>query len=260
MRKRLALLLLLASWGCATEDAPAADVCAQAMNVFTKCGVTLPLLSEGACIGTARAVARCVANHANTCEELASLTQRIDACVADELDGGEILPPAEDLPLPAPDGTDAGHAAAGDAAGTPKSDDAGTDATMAADGGVDASRDAATDSALPVADAALPDAALADANAGPWTLDFSGSIASTVEKRFVTPTLPPGTYTFTMTGTGDADLYARKTAAPTTRSYDCRPFLNGSDESCAVTLATPDVIQVMVRGVATQSTFTLQGR
>ncbi len=34
-------------------------------------------------------------------------------------------------------------------------------------------------------------------------------------------------------GTGDADLYVRFGAQPTTRSYDCRPYLNGNNESCS---------------------------
>jgi serine protease len=34
-------------------------------------------------------------------------------------------------------------------------------------------------------------------------------------------------------GSGDADLYVRFGAAPTTISYDCRPYLNGNDEACS---------------------------
>ncbi len=33
-------------------------------------------------------------------------------------------------------------------------------------------------------------------------------------------------------GTGDADLYVRNGAVPTTRSYSCRPYLNGNNETC----------------------------
>ncbi len=33
-------------------------------------------------------------------------------------------------------------------------------------------------------------------------------------------------------GTGDADLYVRFGAAPTTGTYDCRPWLAGNDETC----------------------------
>ena len=39
-------------------------------------------------------------------------------------------------------------------------------------------------------------------------------------------------------GSGDADLYTRDAAAPTTSSYDCRPYKNGNSETC--TDANPD--------------------
>ncbi len=86
----------------------------------------------------------------------------------------------------------------------------------------------------------------------------SGSVARGEEKRWQTPELPAGTYTFTLAGTGDADLYVKRGTAPTTASYDCRPYKNGSAETCAVTLAAPSVVHVMVRGYAAASTFTLR--
>ena len=61
-------------------------------------------------------------------------------------------------------------------------------------------------------------------------------------------------------GTGDADLYVRIGAEPTTTSYDCRPYKTGSNESCTVTLAQPSTINVMVRGYAASSTFDLVGK
>lgn len=35
-------------------------------------------------------------------------------------------------------------------------------------------------------------------------------------------------------GTGDADMYVRFGAEPTTSSYDCRPYANGNNESCPI--------------------------
>jgi hypothetical protein len=112
MRRLVSTLLLSAfalaagvAGGCTQEPLAAGDECQQARAVFTKCGVTVPLLSDGACTGVARMVARCVAHHATTCDELSSLVGRIDACAADELDGGD-LTPVGDLPVPRP--TDAG--------------------------------------------------------------------------------------------------------------------------------------------------------
>ncbi|MCC6623308.1 MAG: pre-peptidase C-terminal domain-containing protein [Deltaproteobacteria bacterium] len=36
-----------------------------------------------------------------------------------------------------------------------------------------------------------------------------------------------------MTGTGDADLYVKRGAQPTTTSYDCRPYGGNSEETCS---------------------------
>ena len=96
---------------------------------------------------------------------------------------------------------------------------------------------------------------------GAWAgINESGSVTRAVEKRYQTPELPAGAYTFTLSGTGDADLYVKRGAAPTTSSYDCRPYKNGSAETCTVTLAAAAAIHVMVRGYATASTFTLVGK
>jgi hypothetical protein len=35
-------------------------------------------------------------------------------------------------------------------------------------------------------------------------------------------------------GSGDADLYVRKTSNPTTSSYICRPWLSGNNETCTI--------------------------
>ncbi|MEZ4366657.1 MAG: PPC domain-containing protein [Kofleriaceae bacterium] len=90
-------------------------------------------------------------------------------------------------------------------------------------------------------------------------LEASGTIAKNAEERFTTPTLAAGTYRFDMTGTKDADLYVRVGAAPTTSTYDCRPYKSGSNESCEVTLPQPTTLHVMVRGYAASSTYELVG-
>ncbi|HLF56857.1 MAG TPA: pre-peptidase C-terminal domain-containing protein, partial [Thermoanaerobaculia bacterium] len=60
-------------------------------------------------------------------------------------------------------------------------------------------------------------------------------------------------------GTGDADMYVRFGSAPTTTTYDCRPYLNGNNETC--TFATPSVgtYYVMLRGYTAYSGVTLTG-
>jgi hypothetical protein len=65
-----------------------------------------------------------------------------------------------------------------------------------------------------------------------------------------------------MTGDGDADLYVRKSAAPTAASYDCRPYRNGTNEECSI--VGPATVYVGVNGYAATSELRaqdhLQGR
>jgi len=48
-------------------------------------------------------------------------------------------------------------------------------------------------------------------------------------------------------GTGDADLYLKAGSAPTTASYDCRPYKAGNSESCSVSNPTSTDYYVMLR-------------
>lgn len=93
-----------------------------------------------------------------------------------------------------------------------------------------------------------------------WTgLDESGALGTTEEARFATPELPAGRYLFEMTGSGDADLYLRVGEAPTTNTYDCRPYSGSSNETCVADLSSSAVVHVMVRGYSTTSDFHLLG-
>ncbi len=85
----------------------------------------------------------------------------------------------------------------------------------------------------------------------------SGTIARDEEVHFSTPKLAAGRYVFEMTGTDDADLYVRTGLAPTTSSYECRPFKSGSQETCVVELTSPATIFGMVRGWDASSEFEL---
>jgi len=60
-------------------------------------------------------------------------------------------------------------------------------------------------------------------------------------------------------GTGDADLYVKFGSAPTTSSYDCRPFAGGNSESCPVTNAQAGTYFVMIRAYATFNGVSLTG-
>ncbi|MFK8017182.1 MAG: S8 family peptidase [Gammaproteobacteria bacterium] len=59
--------------------------------------------------------------------------------------------------------------------------------------------------------------------------------ASTNQWRRYTISVPAGMSNLTVTingGSGDADLYVRRGAAPTTSAYNCRPYANGNNENC----------------------------
>ncbi|MCP3169594.1 PPC domain-containing protein [Myxococcus qinghaiensis] len=58
-------------------------------------------------------------------------------------------------------------------------------------------------------------------------------------------------------GTGDADLYVKREALPTTASYDCRSWVSGNAETCTVTAPAAGTYYVMVRAYAAFSGITL---
>ncbi len=60
-------------------------------------------------------------------------------------------------------------------------------------------------------------------------------------------------------GSGDADLYVRRGAPPTTSSYDCRPYLNGNNETCTFSDPQAGTWHVMIRGYTAYSNVTLVG-
>lgn len=65
---------------------------------------------------------------------------------------------------------------------------------------------------------------------------------------------------FTMSGgSGDADLYTRFGSAPTTSSYDCRPYLSGNSETCSVSSAQTGIYHVMIRAYSSFSGVSLTG-
>ncbi|MGI2855525.1 S8 family serine peptidase [Shewanella algae] len=49
-------------------------------------------------------------------------------------------------------------------------------------------------------------------------------------------------------GSGDADLYVRAGAAPSTSVYDCRPYKSGNSESCSFQVTQAATYHVMIRG------------
>jgi len=49
-------------------------------------------------------------------------------------------------------------------------------------------------------------------------------------------------------GSGDADLYVRRSSLPTTSTYDCRPYLNGNNETCRINNPQSGSWYISVRG------------
>lgn len=101
----------------------------------------------------------------------------------------------------------------------------------------------------------------------PGTNPAPGSVKTVTEnltvgkgawKHFGPFAVAPGkTLTARTSGSGDADLYVRKGAQPTSTAYDCRPYSNGSSESCDVAGGGP--VFVSVYGYA-ESSVTLEIR
>lgn len=66
--------------------------------------------------------------------------------------------------------------------------------------------------------------------------------------------------TFNMSGgTGDADLYVKFGSAPTSSSYDCRPYQNGNSESCPISNVQAGTYYVKVVAYSAFSGVSLTG-
>jgi pre-peptidase len=97
-------------------------------------------------------------------------------------------------------------------------------------------------------------------NDGVPVSNISGATGS---QQFWVMDVPAGrdSVVFTISGgTGDADLYVRRGAQPTTSLFDCRPFLNGNNETCTFNAPAAGQYFVMIRGFAAFSGVTLTGR
>jgi len=89
--------------------------------------------------------------------------------------------------------------------------------------------------------------------------NLSGSQGS--ERHYYMP-VPAGATDLTFEisgGSGDADLYVKFGSPPTTSSYDCRPYLNGNNETCSFDPSQTGTYYVMMRGYQTYAGVTLQG-
>ncbi len=88
----------------------------------------------------------------------------------------------------------------------------------------------------------------------------TGLAAATGSNTFYTFTVPAGAtnLTFTMSGgTGDADMYVKFGSAPSSSSYDCRPYKTGNAESCSFATPQAGTYHVMLNAYSAYSGVSL---
>ncbi|KJY96656.1 S8 family peptidase [Pseudoalteromonas ruthenica] len=77
-----------------------------------------------------------------------------------------------------------------------------------------------------------------------------------------TMTVPSGASNVTFTtsgGSGDLDMYVKAGSAPTTSSYDCRPYESGNNEVCSIDNPAAGTYYVMLRGYSSYNNASLLG-
>jgi serine protease len=97
---------------------------------------------------------------------------------------------------------------------------------------------------------------------GVETAQYSGASASWTCNTLVVPA-GVTSVVFNQTGksgsTGDADLYVRLGSAPTTSTYNCRPFLSGNAESCTISNPTAGTWYACSYGYSAYTNVTMKG-
>jgi Zn-dependent metalloprotease len=89
--------------------------------------------------------------------------------------------------------------------------------------------------------------------------NLGGATGSTKNFTLAVPAGASNLKFVTSGGTGDVDMYVKFGSAPTTSSYDCRPYLSGNSETC--TFATPNAgtYYVLLNAYSSYSGVTLTG-
>ncbi|MEP6940124.1 MAG: pre-peptidase C-terminal domain-containing protein [Rudaea sp.] len=90
----------------------------------------------------------------------------------------------------------------------------------------------------------------------------TGLAATTGNKLNYTMAVPAGATNLKFAisgGTGDADLYVKFGSAPTTSSYDCRPYVSGNSETCTIATIQAGTYYVMLNAYASFTGVTLTG-
>jgi leucyl aminopeptidase len=97
---------------------------------------------------------------------------------------------------------------------------------------------------------------------GVATAAYSGSTGTW---KCWTLSVPTGktSVVFNQTGlsgtTGDADLYVRYNAAPTSSSYNCRPYISGNTETCTINSPTAGTWYACSYAYSAYSNVTMKG-
>ncbi len=90
----------------------------------------------------------------------------------------------------------------------------------------------------------------------------TGLSGSTGNKKYYTLEVPAGATSLsfdTSGGTGDVDLYVRYGAAPSTGTYDCRPYKSGNTENCSFSNPQAGTWYVMLHAYSSYSGASLTG-
>ena len=90
-------------------------------------------------------------------------------------------------------------------------------------------------------------------NSSAFSLTKQGSVNANEWNHYGPYIADTAGITVDMIGTDDADLYVKKGLQPTISDYDCRPYVDGSTESCS--LSGSGTYYVSVRGYATISNY-----
>lgn len=88
--------------------------------------------------------------------------------------------------------------------------------------------------------------------------NLSGGSGSQTNYSYATPGGATRMRFVTSGGSGDVDLYVKFGSAPTTSSYDCRPYAAGNNETCTFDPSQQGTYYVMLRGYSAYSGVTLQ--
>jgi pseudolysin/vibriolysin len=86
----------------------------------------------------------------------------------------------------------------------------------------------------------------------------SGSTGTELNYTVVVPAGASNLVIASSGGSGDADLYTKFGSAPTTSSYDCRPYISGNNETCTVASPQAGTYYVKLRGYSSFSGVTIK--